>query len=560
MVRKSSLLLLIPLITVSLILSPSSPASAAKPKRQVKNVIFLLADGTSWSTISLGRWMQRYQDNTRMQLNIDPYITGSVITYCADAPTGDSAPTMSCYMTGTPSTTGFISTYPIYKGKDNLVPLDSTRAYFPLMTLQEAFRIQYNGAIGLVATSQFPHATPAACASHFHDRDSYDILAQQMARNKIDVIIGGGTKYVTDTVKRILKNEGILLYLNDLNGMKNHSSGRFWAIFGKKSIDFDIDHDGSKQPTLEMATRTAIEHLSKNKNGFFLMVEGSKIDWAAHDNDPAGMYHELLAFDKACKVALDFAEKDKNTLVIITADHGNSGLALGSKVWPEYDTYSADQLFNTLSKITISAKAMAAKIKECPYDKLDHQFKKLCGFTLYPSDRLDIIACKDYKGAMPEDILRKRNSLPLAKPDMVKTIGGIYARHSFLEFTTYGHTAEEVFLVCHNPKAKPLSGVVQNFQLHGYIAEQLGFTPGLKEFNDKHFAPHTQLFDAKNVQLIKKANDAYPTLHAKTKKGELIAKPFDNAVTINGKKLQLSSLIIYSPERNLFFLPTSLAQ
>ncbi len=84
------------------------------------------------------------------------------------------------------------------------------------------------------------------------------------------------------------------------------------------------------EPTLSEMTRTAISHLSKEKKGFFLMVEGSKVDWAAHQHDPVGMISEILSFDRAVGEALAFAKKDGNTIVVAVTDHGNSGLTIGN--------------------------------------------------------------------------------------------------------------------------------------------------------------------------------------------------------------------------------------
>lgn len=102
------------------------------------------------------------------------------MTYSSNAPIGDSAPTTSCYMTGVPSITGFVATYPFSAGEDDLVPIDQSRAYSPLATLLEAGEILKNKKTGLVVTCHFPHATPAYCSAHSYSRFKYEWIVPQM--------------------------------------------------------------------------------------------------------------------------------------------------------------------------------------------------------------------------------------------------------------------------------------------------------------------------------------------------------------------------------------------
>ena len=162
----------------------------------VKNVIVMIPDGTSTSLLSAARWYQIYQDPSQKNLNIDPFLKGLVGTHSSDAPIGDSAPTTSCYMTGQPTQTSFVSTYPVATDHD-VVPVDAARAYQPLATLLEASKQIHHKATGLVFTCEFPHATPADCAAHSYKRSKYDVIAPQMVHNLVDVVIGGGVSYLT---------------------------------------------------------------------------------------------------------------------------------------------------------------------------------------------------------------------------------------------------------------------------------------------------------------------------------------------------------------------------
>ena len=130
------------------------PANAQRTShvQPVKNVILLIPDGTSVSTISLARWLQWYNHPEMPKLNIDPYICGTVRTTSSNAPIGDSAPTTSCYMTGHLSRSGYIATRPLSDPGNDLYPTDSSRAYQPMTTLLEAVRLLQGKSTGLVMT------------------------------------------------------------------------------------------------------------------------------------------------------------------------------------------------------------------------------------------------------------------------------------------------------------------------------------------------------------------------------------------------------------------------
>ncbi|MFA6767920.1 MAG: alkaline phosphatase, partial [Parabacteroides sp.] len=274
--------------------------------KQVKNVILLIPDGTSLATVSTARWLQWYTNPSKPKLNLDPYLCGTVRTLCSNEPIGDSAPTTSCYMTGYTSRAGWVSTYPLADPQNDIYPNDPKMAYQPLTTVLEAAKMLYGKSTGLVFTCEFPHATPADCASHSYNRSRYDWIAPQMVHNDLNVVIGGGAGILNTEEEAYLKGNGYGVFKNDINGMRSYAGNNMWALYCDHEMAYDIDRDTTKEPALEEMTRIAIDKLSKNPQGFFLMVEGSKVDWAAHANDPVGMATDMLAYDRACGVALDF--------------------------------------------------------------------------------------------------------------------------------------------------------------------------------------------------------------------------------------------------------------
>ena len=109
-------------------------------------------------------------------------------------------------------------------------------------------------------------------------------------------------------------------------------SNKIWGSFAPSALAYDFDRKemSNHEPSLAEMTNKAIDTLSKDEDGFFLFVEGSKVDWAAHANDPIGIISDVLAFDDAVNEALEFAKKDGNTMVIAVSDHGNSGITMGN--------------------------------------------------------------------------------------------------------------------------------------------------------------------------------------------------------------------------------------
>lgn len=533
---------------------------AERAPRAVKNVIFMVSDGTSLPVLSLARWYQRYLIPDSMHLTIDPFICGTVITHSSNAPIGDSAPTMSCYMTGVPSITGFIGTHPYSDGEDDLVPLDTAWAYRPLLSLMEAARLETNRRTGVVVTCQYPHATPANCAAHYPDRKAYGILGQQMVHNGLDVVIGGGTKYLRPEDKEYLEAQGYACYMNDLSGLRNAPDGKVWALFGSKALPMDLDRDTSSVPSLAESTRIAIEHLDGSEQGFFLMVEGSQVDWAAHDNDPVGVATEFLAFDRACQVALDFARRDGNTAVVITADHGNSGISIGRESWPRYDEYSAKELFSQLVRFKRSAAGMASVVRNTPPEQLDSLFMADCGFTLSEDERARLYTMKSYRQSPLSDSVRRKQPHSLYGSSMSDFVADVYTARTPIAFTTHGHTGEDVFLGAYHPDGDVPRGVHFNVELHRYLASLLGFPEGLVALRDKYYAPHAEVFAGQKVRLEQPDGAAYPTLVVRHKGRELRVEAYSNRVLIDGAERRLGSVAVYIPQRSSFYLSRSLSE
>lgn len=513
----------------------------------------MIPDGTSTSLLSVARWYLHYQDPSKNNLNIDPYIKGLVGTCSSDAPIGDSAPTTSCYMTGQPSQTGFVSTYPV-KTDHDLFPIDATRAYQPLATLLEASKQQLHKSTGLVFTCEFPHATPADCAAHTYNRGSYKTIAPQMVHNLVDVVIGGGVSYLLPEYQDFLKEHGYQVFLNDKQGMFACPKAPLWALFSDSSMPYEMERDPQKTPSLAAMTRKAIQMLSTDPNGFFLMVEGSKVDWAAHDNDGKNALLEFIEFDKACKEALNFAQKDGQTLVVIVPDHGTGAVTIGNaKSNHGYDKLSLNQIMSSFDDYKLPTWSMAEKLKELETSEWAPLFEKYYNVQITDADIEYLQSARDYnKSTMPKD--QRKGNISLTK--MLSQF--LYGR-TYFGFTTFGHTMENVFYAMYHPQNDVLTGYVTNIQLHEYLCDQLHLTDSLPKLTSEIYADHHKVFENYTTRIDSLAPNHYK-LVVKNKKNTLEADSYTNYITVNKKKIELPSVIVYMHKNNTFYLPENLNQ
>lgn len=534
------------IVLVSFCLAPLlAQHTDGKAISPVKNVILMISDGTSLPVLSASRWMKRYRNSSDMNLHLDPYLCGTLVTYSSNAPIGDSAPTTSCYMTGVPSITSFIATYPYSESENDLVLLDARRAYRPMATLLEVARLETKRKVGLVATSEFCHATPADCSAHSYDRKRYDWIIPQMVHNSIDVVIGGGSGYLSDEEAQYLRSRGYSVYLDNLDGARKDNSSKTWQLYGKRSIPYNIDRDPDHYPSLAEMTEMAIQKLSageRSENGFFLMVEGSKVDWAAHDNDPVALVDEFLAFDEAIGKAMDFALRDGNTVVIVTSDHGNSGFSIGRQGLPKrYDEASKEELFGLWSQIKRSAEGMAQLLNSRPYTEVASLFQKYCGFQLQEDEVSALYHCKAYKNSPLSEEEKEQSKIPssLYNSSLARLICDFYNRRLPVGFTTHGHTGEEVFLAISTPRGVGrLVGVNQNYHLTSYMAQLLGITEPVASYSDRYFVPHEELLKGFSYILTPKDKGG-ASLSVKGRNGRRYeVEAFSNVVSIyKGLKL-----------------------
>jgi len=273
-----------------------------------KNVIFLIGDGMGVSQIFAGIVANGGDLYMKNFTNIGFSATQSADDFVTDSGAGGTA-----LSTGTRTYNGAIG-----------VGIDS----LPLINIRE--KAEAKGlATGVVSTSTITHATPASFVAHQVDRDWYEAIAADFLKTDIDVFIGGGLDHFTKRKDKAdltttLKEKGYQV----VTGIDSISKIKHGKLAGFTSAEHNLSKLKGRGDELPIATQTAIDILDNDPDGFFLMIEGSQIDWGGHQNNTGYIVTEMLDFDKAVGVALAFAAKDKETLVIVTADHETGGFAV----------------------------------------------------------------------------------------------------------------------------------------------------------------------------------------------------------------------------------------
>jgi len=292
--------------------SCSSPGGSGDNKKHAKNIILLIGDGMGVSQIYAGMTANHGHLNIEKCQN-----TGFIKTYSASHYITDSGAGATAMSIGKKTYNGACG-----------VNADS----LPEKTILEIAEGQ-GFSTGLVATSSITHATPASFIAHQKWRSMYEEIAEDFLKTDIDVFIGGGREHFIkrrDSVDLVLKlkEKGYKVHF-EMDSVIKVESGKLAGLVADMHLPPYRDSSQIRRgDMLPDATQSAINILSKNKKGFFLMVEGSQIDWGGHTNITEYIIAEIIDFDRAVGKALDFAEKDGNTLVIITSDHETGGMSI----------------------------------------------------------------------------------------------------------------------------------------------------------------------------------------------------------------------------------------
>jgi len=320
------------------------------------NVIFFLGDGMGMTTMTAARIYAVGEDG---ELTMDTLPeTAFVKTFSNDAQVTDSAPSMSAYMTGVKMNNEVISMSADTKAIDPVADANGNKLGNncgsgngkPVPTLLEQAKAK-GWSTGVVTTTRVTHATPAATYSHICHRDLENDIAVQAVPggtgynaalgNGLDVLMGGGRQFFQPVAAGGKRADGrdliaemkVMSYAYasnaaELNAIDASKTGRLLGLFTSGHMSYDLDRDPAKEPSLADMTTKAMDVLSRNGKGYFLMVEGGRIDHALHETTAKKALQDTAAFDNAIKAAIAKARTTdpelKNTLIVVTADHDHT--------------------------------------------------------------------------------------------------------------------------------------------------------------------------------------------------------------------------------------------
>ncbi|RNA66622.1 alkaline phosphatase [Alteribacter keqinensis] len=414
------------------------PHAGPKPgKEQVDNVIYMIPDGFS------AGYNVNYRHYKEDDVPVwDSFLTGMMMTHSNDNPITDSAAAGTAMSTGIKTNNGMLGLDP--DGNE-------------LETILEAAHKE-GKSTGLVATSTITHATPAAFASHVSSRNNQEEIARQyIEEGTVDVLFGGGMDFFLPETEggrqpeRNLIEEALLegyQVVQDRHGLLELEEGRVLGLFADNAMAPELHRGETEEPSLGEMTSTAIDLLSQEEDGFFLMVEGSQIDWAGHDNDAAWAMSDTEAFEDAVSAAIDFAKEDENTLVIVAGDHDTGGMTLGG-----YNSKGTD--VGLLRDVTATGAYMAGQLN---------------------ADRSNV-----------REVVEAYTSIKLTDSEVERvreartpriTINQIVSDYAGVGWSTTGHTGIEVPIFAYGAGSELLTGMVDNTDVPKAIAEAYGITLG----------------------------------------------------------------------------------
>lgn len=283
------------------------------------NIILMIGDGMGLTQISSGM----YANGNSTALEEFQYI-GLSKTNSSNSLVTDSAASGTAMATGVKTLNKVLGIDSKNVSKKSILEICQDKGY----------------RTGLIATSSIVHATPASFYAKEISRYNYENIAFQFSNHSVDLFVGGGSKYFTarKDKKNLLKE---MLDYDLVRSIREFEKSNASKIGFFTYFDEPPSIINGRSPNLDRITTIAINKLSSKDSPFFIMIEGSQIDWGGHGNDSNMVISEFKDFNSAIKVALEFAKSDKNTLVVVTADHETGGMSLnGGKINRVFNTFN----------------------------------------------------------------------------------------------------------------------------------------------------------------------------------------------------------------------------
>ena len=425
---------------------------SSNKNKKAKNIIVIVSDGMSSGTLNMAdlylnrktgkgsNWIQLYKDDRVKRSLMDMASASSIVT--------DSAAASSSWGSG----------FRVKNGSLN-VGINGEE-YLPIW---QKFK-KAGKMAGCVTTVPITHATPAGFCIASKSRNSQEAIAEMYLDLKFDIMMGGGDKFFSSENRKDKKDlyqdfisKGFNVVKNRAEMLSVDNSKPILGVFNADGLPYSKDRESSKElttstPTLAEMTARAIDKMKDHPNGFVLQVEAGKVDWAAHANDITGLIYDQVAHDEAIKVAIDFAEKDKNTLVIITTDHGNAnpGLIYGKTVNENFDSIqnykqTNDWILNGIGKETSISQTI---------ERIEFATK----LVLQESEAQEILSF--YSSIKMEDGLYNPKHLPF------KVLSEIQKKYNSVGWISMDHSSDYSELAMFGPGSELLNSFIKNTDLH----------------------------------------------------------------------------------------------
>lgn len=420
--------------------------------KKAKNIIFMVSDGMSTGTLNMadlylnrkyGRgsnWLQLYKDQRVSRALMDTASASSIVT--------DSSAASSSWGGGVRVKNGVLNIGP--NGEKHL-------------PIWQKFK-KAGKMAGCVTTVPITHATPAGFCVNNDSRSAQEDIAEDYHNLGFDVMMGGGNNYFNSLLRKdkkdvyaAYKKKGWQVVHTRKDMLAADNSKPILGVFADDALPYSIDRQNNRSlteaaPTLAEMAQKAIDRMKNHNNGFVLQVEAGKVDWGAHANDIAALLYDQVAFDEAVKVAIDFAEKDGNTLVVITTDHGNAnpGVIYGK---------NADKNFDSIQKYTHTNEWILNEIKPTSTVAQVREIIDAANGGTISQENAKIILSY-YDGLHKEEGLYNYKKVPF------KAFAKMQEATNSVGWISMDHSADYVELAMFGPGSELLKPFVKNTDLH----------------------------------------------------------------------------------------------
>ncbi|RPB01680.1 alkaline phosphatase-like protein [Choiromyces venosus 120613-1] len=432
--------------------------------KKPRNFIMVIPDGFGPASGTMARNWVHWNDNSTVGLPIDEMMIGQVRTRSSDSYVTDSASSATAYSCGIKTFNGGIAV------NDDQEPCG---------TVLEAAKLK-GYMTGLIVTSRITHATPASYVAHIYDRDKEANIALQeigythpLGRT-VDILLGGGKCYFTPkSTASSCRKDGIdalaiaktlgYTIIEDRAAFDKDVKLPYLGLFTQDHMSYEIDRDPKKEPSLTEMAIKGLDDLHKatkeSKEGFFVLVEASRIDHAGHANDPTGHLHDILEYNRAMNAMREWIDghDDSPTVLISTADHECGGLTLGYELKGAPDYWFAPEYFAG-SKASV--------------EKLSSVWKASTTTDLAGFVRENIF--KQYGVMAPTDAeISRAIALRNNTNDFGAFLGQALSARLGVNWSTRGHSGVDVTLYGYGINHEDFAGQRENTEVAGFVAEQL---------------------------------------------------------------------------------------